>query len=205
MLDILEQRYGLDDATAEVLFGGGSAGAFGAHFNAAIAEAALPQTATRGRLRVFVDAGFMHDWDDPAYRLGAATVQDSEVWRMARSFWGATFDPDCEAGIAEPAYCFMVWDGYVTARLPVLLSQSSIDNSFMGVHGLAVGNPVVATWQQQVENALVPFDGWLHSGDVSYHTSGLSDAGMSRGPPGSTLRDVLGRFWTGDTPERVEF
>jgi hypothetical protein len=29
--------------------------------------------------------------------------------------------------------------------------------------------------------------------------------GLASGPAGSTLRDVLGRFWADGAPERVEF
>jgi hypothetical protein len=134
-----------------------------------------------------------------------ATVADREVWRLARAFWGATFDPACESATTEPSTCFFgpVWYPHVSGRLPVLIQQSSIDSSFMGVHGLMTGSPVAA-WQAQVEATLVEVT-WLHSGDTSYHVLGLSDQGMSLGPAGSTLRQVVGRFWADGPPERVEF
>lgn len=207
MLAILAERYGLDDSdpATQVLFGGGSAGAFGAHFNAAVAIAHLSMARARGDLRMFIDAGWMTDWDDPNFRIGGATVADREVWRLARAFWGATFDPVCEAAVAEPSTCLFgpTWYPHVSARVPTFISQSSIDNSFAGVHGLT-GGAALSTWRTQVEASLVPVV-WLHSGDTAYHVLGTSEPGMTMGPTGNTLREVLGRFWLDGTPQRVEF
>jgi hypothetical protein len=51
---------------------------------------------------------------------------------------------------------------------------------------------------------------WLFSGDTGYHVLvdgvfGDVSGGLEHGPPGSTLREVIGRFWADGTPERVEF
>lgn len=208
MLAILRARFGLDDGdpSTRVLFGGGSAGAFGAHFNASEAEAALPSAAAAGRLLLFIDAGWMTDWDDAMHRLGTSSLPDREVWRAAREFWAASFDPACEAAEPEPADCFFgpTWYPHVSARLPILVQQSSIDSSFMGVHGIGAGDPTATAWRAEVEASLADVD-WLFSGDASYHVLATGDAGMRRGPAGSTLADVLQRFWMGSAPERVEW
>ena len=64
LLAVIEERYGLDDSDpeTEVLFAGSSAGGLGAHFNAAVVEAALPASAARRRVRLRIDAGWMFDW-----------------------------------------------------------------------------------------------------------------------------------------------
>jgi hypothetical protein len=219
MLALLEERYGLDDTDpeSEVLFTGSSAGAFGAHTNVASVEAALPASAARGHVRVFIDAGWMFDWSDPDpappdFLFGAATVPDADVWQHAREFWGATFDPACEAAVADPATCLYgpVWYPHVAARLPVLIQQSSIDLAFTGAHAIDAAQPAaLAAWQKQAEDSLAGVS-WLFSGDSPYHvladpTFGDVFGGLALGPSGSTLRDVLGRFWADGAPERVEF
>ena len=73
----------------------------------------------------------MFDWIDPDpappdFLLGGATVRDAELWQHTRTFWGATFDPACEAAVVEPSTCLYgpVWYPRVAARLPVLILQS---------------------------------------------------------------------------------
>lgn len=219
MMAVLIERYGLDDGDAQlrVLFGGGSAGAFGAHLNADLVATTIPSAAGAGRLLLFVDAGWMTDWDDAQHRLGAATQPDDQVWDLARTFWAATFDPTCEAAQAVPGNCMLgpVWYPYVSAKMPTLIQQSSIDSSFLGVHGIsfsmggmtcAQSNDVAAcnTWQSQVQTSLAGAP-WLFSGGMPYHVLGTSNQGLGLGPNGSTLREVLSRFWAGMTPEQVVF
>jgi len=215
MFALLQQRYGLDDADTEteVLFTGSSAGGFGAHFNAAVAEAALPATTTRGQMRLFVDAGWVADWTDPDpapphYYIGDATIPDAEVWSRARTLWGATFDPACEAAVTTPSRCVFgaIWYPYVATRLPTLIQQSSIDAIFTSNHGIdtSTSNPTRDAWQLAVETSLVGVS-WLFSGDTSYHTLATIPNGLSTGPVGSRLRDLLGRLWSDGVPERIEF
>ncbi len=206
MLELLVERYGLDDGDAEVLFGGGSAGAFGAHFNVHLAEKLLPKTSAARKLRLFVDAGWKIEWDDPAYRLGKSTLPDLEAWRAAREVWGGTFDPVCEAAEKDPVKCLFGpgWYPHVSKRMPVLLQQSTRDTVFMGVHNLKPGDPAAAKWQLQVETSLKDV-GWLFSSAGLYHVLAGSDAGMKLGPAGSTLAQVLARFVRDGAPERVLF
>jgi hypothetical protein len=206
MLELLVERYGLEDGAAEVLFGGGSAGAFGAHFNVNLVEKALPKTAAAKKLRLLVDAGWMIEWDDPAYRLGKSTLIDIEAWRAARNVWGGTFDPACEGAEKDPMKCFFGpgWYAYLSKRMPVLIQQSTRDSVFMGVHGLTATDATAATWQTQVEASLKDV-GWLFSSARSYHVLAGSDAAMKLGPAGSTLAQVLDRFFRDGAPERVLF
>ena len=219
LLAVIEERYGLDDSDpeTEVLFAGSSAGGLGAHFNAAVVEAALPASAARRRVRLLIDAGWMFDWIDPDpappdFLLGGATVRDAELWQHTRTFWGATFYPACEAAVVEPSTCLYgpVWYPRVAARLPVLILQSSIDAAFAGSHAIDATQPAaLAAWQHQAEDSLVDVS-WLFSGDISYHvlvdsSFGDSSGGLAQGPAGSTLQEVIGRFWADGSPERVEF
>lgn len=219
LLAVVGERYGLDDSdpNTEVLFSGSSAGGFGAHSNAAVVEAALPKSAARRRVRLLIDAGWAFDWIDPDpappdFLLGDATVRDAAVWQQTRTFWGATFDPACEAAVVEPSTCFYgpVWYPHVAARLPVLIQQSSIDLAFTGSHRIDKTQPAaLAAWRQQAKDSLVGVS-WLFSGDTSYHVLadpvwGDTFGGLAVGPAGSTFREVLGRFWADGTPERVEF
>jgi len=209
MIAILIERYGLDDSSPalRVLLTGSSAGAFGAHFNEARTGAAIPNAAAAGRLMLLVDAGWMTDWDDPMHRMGTATTPDADVWHRARAFWGATFDPDCEAAASDPSTCFMApsWYPFVSARVPTLIQQCRFDQSFTSAHHLASTDASAASWQSEVTTSLATVP-WLFSGSTpSYHTLLGSDAGFATGPTGSTLEEVLDRFWNGGAPERVLF
>lgn len=206
MLEVLIDRYGLEDGAVEVLFSGGSAGAFGAHFNVHQAETLLPKTAAAKKLRLFVDAGYMMKWDDPMYRLGMSTLPDVEAWRAARNVWGGTFDPTCEAAEKDPMECFFGagWYRHLSKRLPLLVQQSTRDSVFMGVHNLKETDSAAGPWQMQAEASLKDVS-WLFSGARSYHVLAGLDPAMKLGPPGSTLAQVLDRFWRDGAPERVVF
>jgi hypothetical protein len=209
MLAILAERYRLgdDDPSLRVLFGGSSAGAFGAHFNVERVRTMLPKTAAAERLMLFVDAGWMIDWDDPMYRIEGATVRDREVWRRARDFWGATFDPVCEAAVADPMDCWFGpgWYPHVSARVPTLVQQCTVDGSFaLSLHGLMPMTPALARWRNELTASLSSVS-WLFSGNMPYHTLALNDGSFVVGPAGSTIRDVVARFFTGGAPERIVF
>jgi hypothetical protein len=174
---------------------------------------ALPRAASAKRVQLFVDAGWMTDWDDPNHRIGAATIPDREVWKRGRTFWSASFDPDCEAAMAsDPSACFMApnWYSFVSAKLPVLIQQCSIDASFTGVHRLMPANvtdPAVMAWQAQVKASFQSANiAWLFSGGTTpYHTLAPTDQGMQTGPSGNELKDVLGHFLAGASPQQVTF
>jgi hypothetical protein len=219
LLAVITERYGLDDSDpeTEVLFSGSSAGAVGAHSNAALVEEALPASVARRHVRLLIDAGWQFDWIDPDpappdFFIAEATVRDALVWQHAWEFWGATADPACEAAVVEPSTCLEgpVWYPHVAARLPVLIQQSLTDVAFAGSHRIDAAQPAaLAAWREQSKASLVGV-GWLFSGDAPYHV--LADpvfgdffGGLATGPAGSTLRDVLGRFWADGAPERVEF
>jgi hypothetical protein len=213
LVGILAERYGLEDSNPDlhVLFGGGSAGAWGAHLNQQRVATALPNAAASGRLALLVDAGWMTDWNDTSHALGDAKTADADVWKRARAFWGATFDPDCEraaeAAGRDPSVCFVApnWYPHVSQRGPVLVQQCSFDSSFTDLHHLAATDDAAATWRSQVTGS---FDGvtWLFSGSTpSYHQLAPADGPLGTEPPGDTFMEVLHAFWTGGTPRRVVY
>lgn len=220
MLDVLTERYGLSDgdATTRVLWGGSSAGAFGAQFNLPRVREELPGAFADERVLYFGDAPWMLDWDDPTHRITTTTIPDRDVWRGALAFWGGRLNSDCEATVTDPIDCWFgaAWYPIVRAMVPVLVQQSTIDGSFgYFLHGFTTCSEAgvctdpgdqssLDTWSDDVASELASVDR-LFSGHQRYHTLAASDAGLGVGPAGSTLRDVLHRYWTGGPPERVTF
>ena len=90
---------------------------------------------------------------------------------------------------------------------PTLIQQSSRDASFTQVHGIGSGDATtLAAWQAETEGSFTDAAvAWLFSGVQQYHVIATSDAGLARGPAGSTFREVLGRFFAGGPPEQVQF
>jgi hypothetical protein len=46
---------------------------------------------------------------------------------------------------------------------------------------------------------------WFFSGAGSYHVLTISDQGWATGPAGSTLQEMVSRFFDDEPPERVTF
>lgn len=211
MMDVLIERYGLDDEKPlDVLFTGSSAGGLGAHFNARRVAARVPNAVNSERFKVLIDAGWMVAWDDERYRDGRATESDLEVRRAAREFWGGKFDPVCEdAEASDPASCFFgaTWYPHLAADFEVLVQQSGTDAAFTADHGIDPGDTqALQVWNRAVLASFADAEvGWLFSGQQSYHTLEFRDDGLKFGPPGDQFGDVIGRFWAGGEPERVIF
>jgi hypothetical protein len=218
MLEILAARYGLDDTNPNlhVLLTGGSAGGFGAHLNSSRAEAALPATAAAGRLQLAVDAGWWIEWDwdhlvtlngwTGTHYMGLATGPDRQVAAQMHNFWGAAFDPACEA--AHPAAdCLFgpFWYPQVSARVPVFVQQSTEDAAFAEQdHKLVHGTQEMDEWRTEVESSLSAIP-WLFSGGQPYHTFTASNAGLQVGPLTHRLVQQLDKYWTGAPSEHLAF
>jgi hypothetical protein len=210
LFEVLAQRYGLDDrdAALRVLFGGNSAGAVGAHFNSAFVAQALANTRAGGRLKLLLDAPWFLDWDVPAHRIMNATVPDRVVWRAARAYWAATADPDCEASVPDPNDCWFgaTWYPFVSARQPTFVQISQMDEVIgLAIHPtLAMDATAMAAWRAQL-GATTASVAWFFSGFEPYHVLTISDRGWSTGPAGSTLKEMVARFFDDGPPERVTF
>lgn len=210
LLEILAQRYGLDDQNPalQVLYGGNSAGAFGAQLNSAFVAQQLPNTRAGGRFKALFDAPWFLDWDDPAHRIVNANVRDREVWRRARAYWAASGDPDCEASVKDPIDCWFgaTWYPIVSARQPTFIQVSQLD-SVIGLElhpTLEASATGSAAWRSQLTASTANVT-WLFSGATSYHVLTIGDGGWAMGPPGSSLQQMVTRFWNGAPAERVTF
>lgn len=201
LIEILQDQYGLDAANPalRVLFAGNSAGAHGAHFNARWIHDRFP-----GRVMLFLDAGWMFDWDEPQHRIINTTTSDREVWRRATALWAGHLDPGCEAAAIDPIDCWfgVGWYPHVRALMPVFVQQSRRDSSIGGfLHGPGLD---FARWQTAADASLTDVD-WLWSGANVYHVLSGSDAGWRTGTSPDTLQEAVGRFWDGGAAERILF
>ncbi len=207
---LLTQRYGLDDQdpALRVLFGGNSAGAVGAHINSAFVAQTLPRARADGRLTLLLDAPWFLDWDDPANRIVNATVRDREVWRTTLAYWGSALDPECVASVREPVDCFFgrTWYPIVSARMRTFVQQSQLDEVIaLALHPhLATDAAGERAWRAQMADALGSVSR-LFSGSTSYHVLTVTDRGWATGPAGSTLQEMVSRFFNDGPPERVTF
>jgi hypothetical protein len=210
MLEVLAQRYGLDDENPaqHVVFGGNSAGAFGAQFNSGFVAQALPNGRGSGRLKLLLDAPWFLDWDDPANRIVNASVRDREVWRRAQAYWGATGDPECEASVPDPIDCWFgsTWYPFVSARQPTFVQISQLDTVIgLTIHPtLEMDAAAASTWRAQLTATTASVQ-WLFSSARPYHVLTVSDQGWATGPTGSTLQETVSRFFADGPPERVTF
>ncbi|MBI4955545.1 MAG: hypothetical protein HY908_26230 [Myxococcales bacterium] len=210
LFEVLAQRYGLDDQdpALHVLFGGNSAGAFGAQFNSAFVAQTLPNARAGGRLELLLDAPWFLDWDDPAHRIVNATVRDREVWRSAQAYWGATGDPECETSVSDPIDCWFgaTWYPIVSARQPTFVQQCQLDDVIgLAIHPtLGADAAAIGAWRAQLSAATASVT-WFFSGAGPCHVLTISDQGWASGPPGSTLQEMVSRFFDDGPPERVTF
>jgi len=210
MLDVLMSSFGLTDSSdTNVIWAGGSAGSFGAQLTANQAAKHLPNTFAGGRLRLLKDAGWMPDWNDPSHRMGDSTQSDREMYRDAFAFWGATVDPACKSALADPMDCVLSpgwYDFYKSRGWPIFIQSSATDSAYMTAHGFDDSTPPaeVDAWVDTVQTSMAHVD-WLFSSSDATHTIFDDDGGWSSGPMGNTLREVVGRFANGGSPERVTF
>ncbi|HEU0032227.1 MAG TPA: pectin acetylesterase-family hydrolase [Kofleriaceae bacterium] len=219
MLGMLAAQYGLDDAdpATRVLVAGGSSGGFAVHLNASRVEAALPATSAAHRVKLVVDAGWFHAWnwdvvkltypDTTSHYFADAIGPDRGMSAQFRQFWNATYDPACEASAPAPADCLFggYWYPVLRKRLPILVQQSNADSAFaLGEHALVDGSSQMSAWRSQLSSSQQSVD-WLFSGSKPYHTLTGSNAGLTVGPPGASLRTVIWSFWTGQPAQRVVF
>lgn len=224
MIEILIERYGLDDSDSRtrLLFAGSSAGGIGVEVNANVLAQLLPNAASHGRLKLLDDGGFITDFDDPLYRPGDAEVSLRELIVAAYDFWGASLNPRCEAAQVQagehPGRCFLsaVVYPYITHEPPegygltLLIQYSAIDDFALNLHGIDNPNDpadaaALERWRADTLSELENIDWVFSGGDRRYHTILPSDEKIRIGPNGKTFLDVLGHFWDGNAPMQIIF
>ncbi len=224
MIEILIQRYGLDDSNAQtrVLFAGSSAGGIGVEVNADTLARLLPRAAAAQRVKLLNDGGFIPDFDDPAYRPGDADVPMRELIVAAYDFWGSALNPLCESGRKQadehPGRCFLsaVVHPYITQPppdglgLPLLIQYSSIDRYAIDLHGIddpkdPADDAALERWRATTLKSLEGMDWVFSGGERPYHTILTSNEKLQMGPPGQTFLKVLADFWEGGAPVQIIF
>lgn len=218
MVEVLVQYHGLDDKDPEtkVLYAGGSAGGEGVQATADLVQKLLPRAATDGRLKLLNDAGSVFEFDHPDYSFRGIGKTFPEVMNLAYDFWASSLNPRCEAFVrgygASPGTCFDQVIAYPFLVNPapsglgvqLLVQHSSIDGYQLRAH--RVFDPEGIEFFRS--NTLSRFSEvswtWLFSGgSLAYHVVTIRDDRWTMGPPGSTFRDVLARFWEDAPPEVI--
>jgi hypothetical protein len=187
-------KEGLDDADPEtkILVVGSSAGGAGVVANLDQLLAAFPKTGRSGRMKVILDGS----WVPP--QPTDARLPDGAKW--------GKLQPECDADLRKkgenPSHCVFgtVWWPYVAKTgVPVLIQIAGLDATQLPVFD--VRGP--ADQEKWKEDLLKSLDGvpWVFTGGRRYHTLSL-DPGWALGAENKTFRDLVGRFWRGDPPER---
>ncbi|MEQ1505751.1 MAG: pectin acetylesterase-family hydrolase [Myxococcota bacterium] len=186
------------DPATRILVMGSSAGGIGLVGNLDAVVAALPHAVSDGRVKVLIDGGWVPDV--PPFVAGALPDVDR---------WGPVLpacDRDLRAADVDPARCVegsRWWPYAARLGIPVLVQISGLDTSQTPAFGIDTAAEAAA-WRDQVRASLAGVPR-VFSGGLPYHVIGADDAGLDLGPPGSTFREVLDRFWAGGPPERVIF
>ncbi len=228
MFEVLLTAYGLDDATSEVLFAGGSAGAAGAQLNIDQLASRLPTAVTEARVAMLANAAFGGEFDYPGYSYGGLGLPDAQVFDAIAGIYGTALDPKCLAladarglglgGCTPGALSYLA----TTAAPPVgwgvrtLIAKNRLDQGPMDDYLIPIVAECTETdlgaraaWLESVDEALVNVP-WLYAPadpqeteeDTNLH--GLLDplvwAYTPPGFGGATLRDLVSAFWHARLP-----
>lgn len=197
LLDALVAIDGLDEADPDtrILLLGTSAGGAGVVGNLDAVVAAFPTATADGRVKVVLDGS----WVVPLPE--GVGLPDGGRWGPIEP----SCDRDHRARGEDPRGCITgpVWWPYAASRgIPMLIQISGLDESQTPVFGIDTPEELAA-WQRTVRTSLggVP---WVFSGGNPYHVVAIEEL-FTKGPAGSTFREVLDRFWAGGPPEQVWF
>lgn len=221
MLEVLVQRYGLDDSLPlKVLWRGGSAGGFGAFNNTHRVVRHLPRAADGGRLLVFPGAAYLpFTWDEPEYPvLGVGS--SLEAFGQLTTTWKSSLTPSCVAArtpgdpVHPPQECLsgaVLYDIITAPKseggfdLPTLVWQNRQDQLYMSNVGLPLQSDTNtpaevaarAKWVQAMNEAM-----GITEKDASSRLKWLyapSDPEVLR-PDGTMEPNVHGALAYGDAP-----
>jgi hypothetical protein len=110
--------------------------------------------------------------------------------------------------VNDPIDCWFgaTWYPFVSARQPTFVQISQLDEVIgLEIHPtLELDAAAMDAWRAQLRatTASVP---WFFSGTETYHVLTVSDGGWATGPAGSTLQQMVSRFFDDGPPERVTF
>ncbi len=103
MLDVLRQRYGLDDSNpaTKILYQGGSAGGNGVRNTVDLLVHSMPNAAQAGHAAP--EAGFMPlGWSDPNHSIAGSSKTDRAFYQYVAGVWHSQTSAECTA-IAKAA------------------------------------------------------------------------------------------------------
>jgi len=175
-----------------VLLVGISSGGGGVVGTTADWATALPQTTGDGRLKVLVDGTWIPEWSLDAF--------------PAVDRWGPihdTCDAETRAAGGDPTSCIFGprWYGLVRATgVDVMVHISGLDVTQTDTLGIET-DAQLEHWKRSVRASLEPVD-WVWSAARPYHAITFGPR-FAKGPPGQTVRDVLGQFWREEEPRQV--
>jgi hypothetical protein len=187
LVEALRELEHLDDADprTRILVVGTSAGGAGLVSNLDLFVQGFPQTAADGRLKIVLDGAWVRP--PPDERL----IPNVTRWGPLR-------------GCADRSCLFASswWPGVKETGLPVLVAVSGLDITQTPLFEVDTPEEKLA-WQSRVKASLVEQGvPWVFSASQPYHTVAFEPV-FDKGPPGKTFREVLDRFWAGETPEQV--
>ncbi len=229
-IEILKQRYGLDDSNpdTEMLFVGTSAGGHGVHQNARMVAEQLPQTAASRRIRLVPDGAYLPQWQGGWRRDSLANANSpnaatfDEGLSNAYDFWGSSFDSECEAdnpgqehrcvygSVIYPYLAGPTSQGGLHLRTMEVIGQHDTVYTSVASVNSPPGNPLTssAAWRSlmQTELQAIPsvFSGWDDYHVLSGETCRM-DYGPAQTPSGRNgeYRRVLWRFWWNMPNEQI--
>lgn len=202
-----------DDGTHKIMFVGSSAGGFGLASAAESITSLLPNTRAADRLRFVFDGSYIPDtWGNPVPTINnGPSITMAALASKNKTFWGALYETFCERdrklqGL-DPAQCTYasIYYPYLTSArnglgLKVFIQNSSKDTA--ATSRLKVTD--LALWDSIMVGSLANVN-WLFSTNTEYHTRMTSDKGFSAGSSDKKLWQVIGRFYRGETPQRVVY
>ncbi len=212
MIEILKERYGLDDEDPEtrVLFMGQSAGGIGAIANIDQLIDLLPKTASSGRLKLATDGGGFTHFKDDNYKLLGKMFLD-EFAESNYNFFSSKMNPSCEGAEANlgnhPSECLFISSVYPSIQsqgIPFLVVYSLHDEEILDKHGI---DPILDkdAYDKLGEVTVNDFKDipWLFAGDQPYHIITTNDQIWNTKLLGVTLNEIFTKFWNDDNPVRV--
>lgn len=227
-IESLKALHGLSDEKGQrIMFVGSSAGGFGLAANASLIKRAFPTIFSADGLRFVLDGSYLLDgWDQPDHFLGSSQLTSlNDVALKNRDFWVGSYESACEFSrfwqSLDTSLCALgsVFYPYLVSNknglgLKVLLQNSTRDSVALKTLALGSADPLRERWRCAMTDSLKQVD-WLFSSGETYHTlmtknpeegaTSTSTLGFNAGPPGKTLRELVGRFWRNMPAERVVY
>lgn len=228
VIDVLRRNYGLDDATADILFAGGSAGGFGASQNLDQLVDRMPRAAASTRI-AFMASSFWNagTWNDAQYTMFGSGKADMVVTTDIMATFKGVANSRCvpiAAGQGLPVsaclsgplvYPAIVKPPPVGLGIRAFVGQNRTDQLYMGQHMLPLESDTLTpqeraardAWKTQMTTSM---EGvlWLYApadpnraGEENLHGI-FNDAALWTYDTGGgvTMKSMVSAFWKSRAP-----